>query len=186
MLGKSTTRSSERRNVNVFGEVERVLTACFSASPDAVNEDFDVYTGNTRDITMLDWTPEKGKAALKVAFVSIGALLVGANRFTNAEQGAEYKRGQEMGYFAYGGSTCIAIFPPEAKIKWDDDLMSNSRNSVSMAFVTLHASRATELTISPAVLARDARQGQRAYWRLASVIRSCRSACLVQPHTRSV
>lgn len=81
---------------------------------------------------MLDWTPEKGKAALKVAFVSIGALLVGANRFTNAEKGAEYKRGQEMGYFAYGGSTCIAIFPPEAKIRWDDDLMSNSQKSVSV------------------------------------------------------
>lgn len=80
---------------------------------------------------MLEWTPVKEKPVIKFAFVSIGALLVGSNVFTNAAKDSTYKRGEEMGYFAYGGSTCIAIFPPEAKVKWDDDLLTNSNKGVS-------------------------------------------------------
>ena len=37
----------------------------------------------------------------------------------------EVKRGDELGYFAYGGSTVVAIFPPEV-IQFDDDLLQNS------------------------------------------------------------
>jgi phosphatidylserine decarboxylase len=51
---------------------------------------------------MMDWTPVAGKPAYKVAFVSVGAMLVGSNRFTGAEKGKSYERGTEMGYFAYG------------------------------------------------------------------------------------
>lgn len=53
---------------------------------------------------MFDWTPEAGKASYKVAFVSIGALLVGSNKFTGADIDQTYERGAEMGYFAYGVS----------------------------------------------------------------------------------
>lgn len=80
---------------------------------------------------MLDWTPIKGKSAIRFAFVSIGALLVGSNVFTNAKPNLTAQRGKEMGYFAYGGSTCIAVFPPEAKVKWDEDLLTNSNKGVS-------------------------------------------------------
>ncbi|UZJ53023.1 hypothetical protein CBS101457_002343 [Exobasidium rhododendri] len=102
----------------------------YTVNPDAVNEKFDVFTGNIRDITMLDWSPDVGRPTCKVAFVSIGALLVGSNRFTAADINQTYQRGAEMGYFAYGGSTVIAVFPPEAKIKWDDDLTANSQKGI--------------------------------------------------------
>lgn len=36
------------------------------------------------------------------------------------------KRGEELGYFAYGGSTIVAVFPP-GLIEFDDDLVLNSR-----------------------------------------------------------
>lgn len=40
------------------------------------------------------------------------------------------QRGDECGYYAYGGSTNIVIFPPEAKVKWDQDLLDSSRNGL--------------------------------------------------------
>lgn len=53
---------------------------------------------------MLKWSPKGNEESVKVGFVSIGALLVGANRFTGTEKDKTYQRGQEMGYFAYGVS----------------------------------------------------------------------------------
>lgn len=35
------------------------------------------------------------------------------------------RRGDELGYFAYGGSTIIAIFPP-GFITFDEDLLKHS------------------------------------------------------------
>lgn len=56
---------------------------------------------------MMEWTPEQ--TSYKVAFVSVGALLVGSNRYTGAEDGQTYQRGNEMGYFAYGVSSAILL-----------------------------------------------------------------------------
>lgn len=53
---------------------------------------------------MFEWSGASPSAPIKYAFVSIGALLVGAIRLTGASVGSEYKRGDEMGYFAYGVS----------------------------------------------------------------------------------
>jgi phosphatidylserine decarboxylase len=92
----------------------------YTVNPDAVNENFDVFTGNVRDVCLLKWN------TFTVGFAAIGALLVGSIRYTNADSGSAYQRGGEMGYFAYGGSTVIAVFPAEAKVKWDEDLRANS------------------------------------------------------------
>lgn len=66
------------------------------------------------------------------AIVCIGALLVGSVVFTNAslDQGEKtLEKGEEMGYFQYGGSTVIVIFPKDT-IKWDDDILDHSKQSV--------------------------------------------------------
>lgn len=39
--------------------------------------------------------------------------------------GNEFKKGDELGYFSFGGSTCICLFEP-GKIKLSDDLVTNS------------------------------------------------------------
>lgn len=76
---------------------------------------------------MLNWSPKgDGGPAVPVAFVAIGAMLVGSIGWTNANQGTSAKRGEELGWFAYGGSTVVCVFPPEAKVKWDQDLLDNS------------------------------------------------------------
>ena len=64
-----------------------------------------------------------------VALVAVGALLVGSIRWTVGGEGKEneqVRRGDELGYFAYGGSTVIALFPRGA-VAYDQDLLDNSR-----------------------------------------------------------
>jgi len=64
----------------------------------------------------------------QVAFVAIGALLVGSIKWTKAKDDT-VKRGEELGYFAYGGSTVVAIFPKDT-IQFDEDLIKNSKEPV--------------------------------------------------------
>lgn len=85
------------------------FTRVMAVNPQAVNEkDFDVFTRNTRSVLYIT----HAKTGHRVAFVAIGALLVGSIRFTNgAKKGSKIKRGEELGYFAYGGSTVVCVFP---------------------------------------------------------------------------
>jgi len=73
----------------------RILTLCISVNPQAVNEvDFDVFTANTRSVLYMKHT----HTGLPVAFVAIGALLVGSIAWTNGGQkGSTVKRGDELG-----------------------------------------------------------------------------------------
>lgn len=44
-------------------------------------------------------------------------------------EGDDVKRGDEIGYFAFGGSTIVVVFPPDTVV-WDPDLVENSKNAV--------------------------------------------------------
>lgn len=94
-----------------------------TVNPAAVNEDIDVFTRNVRHVMTL-FMPRAGLHT-KVAFVNVGAMLVGSVNET-VQQGDVVSRGDELGFFAYGGSTCIFIVP-QGVVKWDDDLLNNSR-----------------------------------------------------------
>lgn len=65
-------------------------------NPQAVNEPgFDVFTANTRSVLYMKDT----RTGLPVAFVAIGALLVGSINWTNGGQkGNTIKRGEELGF----------------------------------------------------------------------------------------
>ncbi|KAK7012242.1 phosphatidylserine decarboxylase-domain-containing protein [Favolaschia claudopus] len=105
------------------GEIVHIPGQYYTVNPQAVNEaGFDVFTANTRSILYLT----HAGTGLPVAFVAIGALLVGSIVWTNGgEKGKMIKRGEELGYFAYGGSTVVALFP-KGVIKFDEDLVANS------------------------------------------------------------
>ena len=83
-----------------------------------------VFTDNNRSVIAL-----KSHHGFSFAVVSIGALLVGSIVNTHAEEEKELEKGQEMGYFQYGGSTVIAVFPKDS-VTWDEDLLSNSEKSI--------------------------------------------------------
>ncbi|KAF9219791.1 hypothetical protein BS17DRAFT_804294 [Gyrodon lividus] len=93
----------------------------YTVNPQAVNEaNLDVLTRNKRSVLYMDHT-QSGKT---IAFVAIGALLVGSIVWT-VNENATVKRGDELGYFAYGGSTVVAIFP-RGFITFDEDLVKHS------------------------------------------------------------
>lgn len=111
---------------STLSEIHSTQGSYLTVNPCAVNQDFDVFTSNRRDTILCEWSPTEGiSKKIPVAFVAVGAMLVGGIHWTSSP-GASPHRGQELGYFAYGGSTCIAVFPPEANVKWDEDLKKNS------------------------------------------------------------
>ncbi|MBQ4089014.1 MAG: phosphatidylserine decarboxylase, partial [Clostridia bacterium] len=63
---------------------------------------YSVYATNSREYTILD-TENFGK----VVFMEVGALMVG--RIVNHHQACSFSRGDEKGYFEYGGSTIIML-----------------------------------------------------------------------------
>ncbi|CCA67123.1 related to phosphatidylserine decarboxylase proenzyme 2 precursor [Serendipita indica DSM 11827] len=99
----------------------------YTVNPQAVNQNLDVFTGNRRDVCILNavvsnTTPPK---TVPVAFVAIGALLVGAVGWS-FKVGDSIQRGDDLGWFQYGGSTVVCVFAEEAKVTWDDDLIKAS------------------------------------------------------------
>lgn len=75
----------------------------------------------------------------KVCFVAVGATMVGSIVFTKKTGDNIVKfyflcnlsqtiRGDEVGYFAFGGSTVLLLFE-KGKIKLDADLLANSSAS---------------------------------------------------------
>lgn len=96
----------------------------YSVNPLAVCTELDVFTENRRVVSLLE-----SEAFGQVAFVSIGATLVGSINFTGMKKGAYVKRGDELGYFAYGGSTVAVLFEP-GRVLFDEDLVLSSLDAV--------------------------------------------------------
>eukprot|EP00889_Picochlorum_renovo_P002830 jgi/Picre1/29860/NNA_005242.t1 len=95
-----------------------------TVNPIAINSNYaDVFTINKRSLMILD-TDTFGR----VAFVAIGATLVGSIIWSVKED-QQINKGDELGYFAFGGSTCIALFQP-GQVMWDTDLLANSSRSL--------------------------------------------------------
>lgn len=53
-------------------------------------------------------------------------MLVGSIDWT-AKEGQSVAKAGELGYFAYGGSTVIVIYPRSHKVVPDEDLITNSK-----------------------------------------------------------
>jgi len=97
----------------------------YTVNPMAIKENLDVLTDNKRVVTIIS-TSAFGKMAL----VSVGALMVASINFTGAKEvGNTLKKGDEVGYFAYGGSTVILVFQKD-KVVWDQDLLDTSKQSL--------------------------------------------------------
>ncbi|CAN6922464.1 phosphatidylserine decarboxylase proenzyme 3 [Brassica napus] len=111
----------------VSGVIEKFVDvpgSLYTVNPIAVNSKYcNVFTENKRTVVMIS-TAEFGK----VAFVAIGATMVGSITFVRKE-GDHIKKGDELGYFSFGGSTVICVFEKDS-IKLDEDLLANSARSL--------------------------------------------------------
>lgn len=87
-------------------------------------EKYDVFGKNCREYALLD-TESFGR----VGFVEVGAMMVGKINNTHAET---FVRGEEKGYFSFGGSTIVVLYEKGAAVP-DADIAKNSKNGVETA-----------------------------------------------------
>jgi phosphatidylserine decarboxylase len=91
-----------------------------SVSPYSLEEKIPVYTVNKRTMCEIE-TPQYGK----VLMMEVGALFVGTIVQTY-RAGCQVKKGDEKGYFKFGGSTCV-FFTQKGILHFDQDLIEQSR-----------------------------------------------------------
>ncbi len=97
----------------------------YSVSPIALRRKLSYLWENKRVLTLIE-TEQWGQ----VAFVAIGATCVGRIQMTR-EKGDSVAKGDELGYFAFGGS-CVATFFEKDRIKLADDLITHSAQSIEV------------------------------------------------------
>ncbi len=85
----------------------------------------DVYLKNERVISWL--RANEGPLALDYFMIEVGAMTVGKIIQTHA--GPTFQRGEEKGYFQFGGSTVILLFRSQ-DIELDEDLKSRSATGI--------------------------------------------------------
>lgn len=95
----------------------------YSVSTHAVKQNFRIFCENKREYSIL-----KTEKFGDIAMFEVGATMVGgitqtykANSFVN--------KGDEKGYFYFGGSTCILVFE-KGKIQIDKDLLENTQKGI--------------------------------------------------------
>ena len=86
------------------------------------NDFFPIYKENAREYTLLR-TKEFGE----VIAMEVGALLVG--KIVNHHGAASVRRGQEKGYFQFGGSTVVLLLKKDTAVM-DPDILENSQNGI--------------------------------------------------------
>ncbi|WP_213358277.1 phosphatidylserine decarboxylase [Chlamydiifrater phoenicopteri] len=91
-----------------------------SVHPLAMRDYFVHFCENKRMLTVLD-----SKMFGKVLYLEIGAMNVGSIHNTFIP-GKLYRKGEEKGFFSFGGSSIILLFRPNV-ITFDEDLVCNSR-----------------------------------------------------------
>lgn len=107
------------------GTAKLINGPLFSVSPIALRRKLSYLWENKRSITRLE-TPELGTVLL----LEIGATCVGSILQTY-QPGQAVKKGDEKGYFAFGGSSTITIFEPGA-VKLAEDLVTWSSRQTEL------------------------------------------------------
>jgi phosphatidylserine decarboxylase len=97
----------------------------FSVSPIALRKKLSYLWTNKRVVTLLDAGPFG-----TVALIEIGATCVGTIKQTFSSE-APVAKGEEKGYFAFGGSSTITLFEPE-KIRLADDLLHHTAQGTEL------------------------------------------------------
>ncbi|AOA63889.1 Phosphatidylserine decarboxylase [Komagataella phaffii] len=105
------------------GKVQSISGEYFTVNPMAIRSDLDVFGENVRCLLPIQ-TKEFGR----VLVVPVGAMMVGSI-ILSVKENQEVKKGDELGYFKFGGSTLLVLFPNK-RFKFDSDLLANSNNKI--------------------------------------------------------
>lgn len=97
----------------------------YSVNPIALHRNIHILTQNKRVIT-----PLKTEHFGTILYIEIGATFVGSIQQTFTPN-QPYKKGDEKGYFEFGGSCLILLFEP-FRIKFDSDLLQTSHHGLEI------------------------------------------------------
>ncbi|HPY96519.1 MAG TPA: archaetidylserine decarboxylase [Candidatus Cloacimonadota bacterium] len=92
----------------------------YSVSPLALKKEEMIFEKNKREICLL-----KNSILGDVLMIEVGATFVGSIVQTYP-YGIDVEKGDEKGYFKFGGSTIVLLFK-EGRIRFDDDLQKNTK-----------------------------------------------------------
>ncbi|KGK40145.1 hypothetical protein JL09_g818 [Pichia kudriavzevii] len=111
-------------------KINHIHGSYYTVNPMAIRSALDVFGENVRTVITLE-TEEYGDVEL----VMVGAMMVGSI-ILSVKVNDIVKKGQELGYFKFGGSTVILVFRNSRedsnmpKMVWDGDLLSNSNKKL--------------------------------------------------------
>jgi phosphatidylserine decarboxylase len=114
----------------------------YSVNPLALRNKIEILCLNKREFTIIS-NPFFGD----VVMAEVGATMVGS--IIQTYTGDLVKKGEEKGYFKFGGSTVVLIFE-ENKIRIDEDLLKNTLNGYET--VIKEGERIGESMISPTLV----------------------------------
>ena len=103
------------------GDRNKIDGYYYSVSPYAIKDNFRVFCENKRELTLLK-TSEYGDILIS----EIGATMVGGIKQTYTPN-TNVKKGEEKGFFTFGGSSVLLLFEKN-KIKIDHDILKNTKN----------------------------------------------------------
>lgn len=107
------------------GKAKRINGPLYSVNPLALRNRIRTLNENKRMLTEL-----KTEAFGKVLWIEVGATCVGAIKQTYTP-GRSYQKGDEKGYFEFGGS-CLLFFFQENKIEFATDLITSSKDHIEV------------------------------------------------------
>lgn len=107
----------------VIGKIKYISGEYYTVNPMAIRTELDVFGENVRVVVPIH-SPEFGT----ILYIAVGAMMVGSIILT-CKEGEKVNRGQELGYFKFGGSTVLLVIPNK-KVVFDTDLVNNSREGI--------------------------------------------------------
>ncbi|HPF51399.1 MAG TPA: phosphatidylserine decarboxylase [Draconibacterium sp.] len=111
----------------IASESTKINGYYYSVSPLALRGSLEIFCENKREYSTLA-TKEYGD----ILIMDVGATMVGSI-FQTYSPGL-VKKGDEKGYFAFGGSTLVLLFE-KGKIRFDKDLLTNTQKGME---TTIH------------------------------------------------
>lgn len=97
----------------------------YSVNPIALRRNIQILNENKRVLTQL-----KTKTFGNILFIEVGATCVGTIKQTYTPQ-TLFAKGQEKGYFEFGGSCILMLFAP-GMIQFDEDLIASSKKQIEV------------------------------------------------------
>jgi len=107
------------------GHTQLINGYLHSVNPAAIKKNIEIFSENKRTLCSID-SPQFGK----VLYLEIGATCVGAIHETYKPETFVYK-GDEKGYFSFGGSSLILLFRRDS-IQFDQDLIDATNAQIEI------------------------------------------------------